>query len=113
LFEAPAMMDRGLPLWAVRRVLDRELVEALEAVADAPAAVLDRAGAREMFLGLAEDGDTAGARAELVELLDLEEMGAGAWLDTLGEHVNTLGWAFWRLQREEERAAREWKGGGL
>ncbi|MFZ9938462.1 MAG: hypothetical protein ACO3JG_15600, partial [Luteolibacter sp.] len=87
----------------LRQELQQELNAALEAVDEVPAHYLDRETARDLFRALAADGDDDWARAEL--LLELEPSpGSGVHFDRLMDHINKLGWAYWRLHRAERRA---------
>jgi len=96
LFElSPVAVHR--PLSAYREELSRALNEALRTCDE-----MDMVGeGSAIFRDLATDSDTEGARRRLEFLTD--------WLngpmvrDHLFDHINGIGWAFWRLNRAELR----------
>jgi hypothetical protein len=93
-------------LHGMREELVRELGEACKAVDQVPEIYVDAERAKAAFRGLAEDGDDKWTRDEIRECFDMIA-GFGRHMDRLLDHVNTLGWAFWRLYRAERRAYRK------
>jgi hypothetical protein len=103
LFDLPPTGATRLPLAACREELHRELCEALKACDEVPEYYLDRDRAKDAFHGLASDGDDSWTRDELRECFDMAA-GFARHFDRIMDHVNTLGWAYWRLYRAERRA---------
>ncbi len=97
-------------LHGMREELQRELSAAVKACEEVPDFYLDQERAKEAFHALAEDGDESWVRAEIREAFEMEA-GFAQHFDRLMEHVNTLGWAFWRLHRAERRAYGRKEGG--
>lgn len=90
-------------LHGMREEVQRELSAAVKACDEVPDFYLDQERAKAAFHGLAEDGDDSWARDELRECFDMAA-GFAKHFDRIMDHVNTLGWAFWRLHRAERRA---------
>lgn len=103
LFELPESPATRVPLFAMREELQRELSAAIQAVDEVPEYYLDHDAAKTTFRFLAEDGDEAAARNEIREAFDVAA-GFAAHFDKIMDHINTLGWAYWRLHRAERRA---------
>lgn len=105
LFETIEVGNTRAPvlLHAMREELQRELSAAVKACGEVPEMYLDAERAAAAFHGLAEDGDDSWARDEIRECFDMAA-GFAVHFDRLLDHVNTLGWAYWRLHRAERRA---------
>lgn len=103
LFELPPCDAMLLPLSGCREELHRELCSALRACDEVPAWFLDNDRAKKMFRALADDGDTSWARAEMIEAFEMSA-GFAKHFDRMTDHINTIGWAYWRLHRAERRA---------
>ena len=90
-------------LHGMREELQRELSAAVKACDEVPDFYLDQGRAKDAFHGLAEDGDDSWTRDELRECFDMAA-GFAKHFDRIMDHVNMLGWAYWRLHRAERRA---------
>lgn len=86
-----------------REELARELSAAVKACEEVPDFYLDQERAKSAFKSLAEDGDESWTRDELRASFDMNA-GFAKHFDRIMDHVNTLGWAYWRLYRAERRA---------
>lgn len=102
LFEMPEG-PATVPLSAHREELHRGLSAAVKACEAVPDCYLDVDRAQDLFRALAVDGDTSWARKEIIAAFSMNP-GFTAHFDVMNDHVNTMGWAYWRLHRAERRA---------
>lgn len=105
LFDLPPADLSGALIAAYRNELERATQEGIRACETCAPHAIDHERAVDMMRELAGDGDTSWARSELLECIDMGYPGAGAVLDDLGDHINCVGLAYWRLYRAERRRA--------
>ncbi len=105
LLEIPESSTGDL-LAPLREELEHHLATAIAEAKKLPEYVIEHDEAERIFRGVAEHGDHRRAECRLNAVYDFSGGFSDEW-DRLISHLETIGWAYWRLHRAEAKAFAE------